>query len=121
MGEVMPFPEMPKREGAGEAKEGKILEFKRKIAEETPEQGLELREKVNLEISGEDLHAILVGLVHERRGLKAQLAEVEGDPDLEAALGGLVKGLLERNADLMDRLSAQDPKLQAHFKKAIEE
>lgn len=120
MGELMEFPGGANASGEGEAKEGKVLEFKRKLAEQVPEKKAELREKIDVQISGEDLHAILVGLVHERRALKAQLDEVKGDSDLEAALGPMVEGLLARNADLMTRLSSQDPMLEEHFKKAIE-
>ena len=120
MGEVMPFPEMPKSEGAGEEKEGKILEFKRKVAEQTPEGKVELREKVDIQISGEDLYAILIGLTKERLALKEQMKEIDADPDLKAVMGPMVEGLLMKNSELMKRLSSQDPKLEEHFKNAAE-
>ena len=120
MGEVMPFPEMPKSEGPGEEKEGKILEFKRKVAEASPEGKVELREQVELTISGEDLYAILIGLTKERMALKEQMQEIEADPELQALMGPMVEGMLQKNAELMKRLASQDPKLEEHFKNAAE-
>ena len=119
MGEVLKFPEMPAQESGAE-QEGKVLEFKRKLAEEVPAQGMELREKVSLEISGGDLYAVLIGLTKERLALKEQMKEIQADPDLEAIMGPMVEGMLQKNAELMHRLAAQDPKLEEHFKKAIE-
>lgn len=120
MGEVLKFPPQAERQGGNEEKEGKLVEFKRKLAEESPAPGMELKESVEMRVSGEDLHAILVGLVHERNALKKQMEEIKDDPELEGMLGPMVEGLLQKNAELLTRLSSQDPALEAHFKKAIE-
>jgi len=118
MENVIPF--APKGSEGGDEREGKILEFKRKIAEEVPEPGMELREQVEVRVTGEELHAILVGLTKERRDLKAQLAEIQADPELESMLGGMVQGLLEKNGELMARLASKNPLLEKHFKNALE-
>ena len=112
-------PDFGARPGGEAAGEGKMLEFKRKLEEESPEPGLELKEKVSLEVSGADLHAILVGLTHERNALKRQRDEILGDPDLADAFGPMIEGLLEKNAELLGRLASQDPALEAQFKKQL--